>query len=180
MKRRKGSFQMAWTCSTLDAGLLTSSPAIRAGAPWVFSSSPLPAQNTQQLLGVRIGCQPLAKQNASTTESRVFLQVHRGCVQAFGTDSVPRGFQGLWPAGMQADPAETAGMEVQWRRIQGKWDRGWLTYPRSPSSAILPVFGGGFPYYRRLQKKGTLILPSPLEDLVPGFLFLFGTHFCRA
>ena len=29
-----------------------------------------------------------------------------------------------------------------------------------------PFFGGGFPYQNRLQKKGTLILASLLEDLV--------------
>ena len=37
--------------------------------------------------------------------------------------------------------------------------------PRSPSSALLPFFLGGFPYQNRLQKQGTLILTSLLEDL---------------
>ena len=36
---------------------------------------------------------------------------------------------------------------------------------RFPSSAPLPFLGGGFPYYDRLQKKGTLILTSLLQDL---------------
>ena len=50
---------------------------------------------------------------------------------------------------------------------------------RSPSSALLPFFGGGFPYSNKLQKKvGTLILTSLLEDLVrcplvSGFVFDF-------
>ena len=51
------------------------------------------------------------------------------------------------------------------------------TLTRSPSSALLPFFGGGFPYYR---KKGTLILTSLLEDLSKAsfeFLVAGGTNF---
>ena len=36
---------------------------------------------------------------------------------------------------------------------------------RSPGSVLLHFFGGGLPYENRLQKKGTLILTSLLEDL---------------
>ena len=46
--------------------------------------------------------------------------------------------------------------------------------PRSLSNALLPFFGGGFPYFNRLQKKvGTLILTSLLEDLAPQGTSLF-------
>ena len=37
---------------------------------------------------------------------------------------------------------------------------------RSPSGALLPFFGGEFPTKIDYRKKGTLILTSPLEDLV--------------
>ena len=42
-----------------------------------------------------------------------------------------------------------------------------LSKTRSPSSALYhPNFGGGFPYYNRLQEVvGALILTSLLEDL---------------
>ena len=40
---------------------------------------------------------------------------------------------------------------------------GWRLGP--PSSVLLPFAGGGFPYQNRLQKKGTLVLTSLLEDL---------------
>ena len=44
---------------------------------------------------------------------------------------------------------------------------GFQKLTRSPSSALLPFFWGGFPYKNRLQKKvGTLILTSLLQDLV--------------
>ena len=48
--------------------------------------------------------------------------------------------------------------------------KGQTSRSRSSSSALLPFvfcffFLGGLPYQVRLQKKGTLILPSLLEDL---------------
>ena len=41
--------------------------------------------------------------------------------------------------------------------------KGRVPPTRSPSSALLPFFGGEFPYKNRLQKKGTLIRAEALN-----------------
>ena len=63
-----------------------------------------------------------------------------------------------------SDPREWAPVSSAWGLGAGCFFKS-LGWPRSPS-ALLPFFGGGFPYENRLQKKGTLILTSLLEDLV--------------
>ena len=47
------------------------------------------------------------------------------------------------------------------------WEWFGLVYmARSPGSALLPFFGGGFPYSNRLQEIQTGTIPTSLEDLV--------------
>ena len=54
------------------------------------------------------------------------------------------------------------------RRLEKSWDQGGkgLTSARSPSSALLPVFGEGSRSKIDYRQKGTFILASLLEDLV--------------
>ena len=52
-----------------------------------------------------------------------------------------------------------------------------IPYPtRSPSSALLPFLGGGFPTKIDYSRKGIRILTSLLEDLVKGSGVLLLIH----
>ena len=76
-------------------------------------------------------------------------------------------------------PGHRGGLAVDGQVSVGRWLISMFIHPdwfrtlpifsitpcETPSSALLPFGGGGFPYSNRLEKKGTLILTSLLEDL---------------
>ena len=62
---------------------------------------------------------------------------------------------------MWGAPAETELQTISEAGLSQHWD----VVPRSPSSALLPFFGEGFPTKIDYRKKGTLILTSLLDDL---------------
>ena len=76
------------------------------------------------------------------------------------------GVSGLCQPGSPGQTSNAVPGSRSWCCIQLKMAR--QTHHLGPSVVpFYPLFWlGGFPYYNRLQKKGILILPSLLEDLV--------------
>ena len=83
-----------------------------------------------------------------------------------GKKHFPDGNSAKFRGGLLAHPDVAGPCWWQTQRIPGlaipSTEGGSVT--RSVSSALSPFFGGGFPYQSGLQKKGTLILTSLLED----------------